>query len=60
MLASCAPRLFAMIASNLLFVVDRSSFDKTSVVSRNCGIAFGETKLPKSIVSNPTFNNELI
>ena len=50
----------AIIANNLLCVLDKSNLDKTAAVSRICGIAFGETKLPKSMVSKPTFSKELI
>src|SRR5271154_2787180 len=53
-------KLLAIIASN--FVVDLSTCKpfNTSFVSAICGITFAETKLPKSIVSNPTCNNALM
>jgi hypothetical protein len=41
-------------------VCDKSSAAKTSAVSCICGMALGETKLPKSIVSNPTRNSDCI
>src|SRR5690606_42055007 len=54
--ASSAPRTLATMANSLVFVEDRSNFESTSAVSFICGIAFGDTKLPKSKVWNPQFN----
>src|ERR1700712_1188517 len=48
------------MASNLLLVDERSNCFNTEAVSCICGIAFGETKLPKSMVSKPMFNRELM
>ena len=58
--ASRAPLTLATMANNLLLVLDRFNCFSTSAVSTIWGMALGETKLPKSIVSKPTFNNELM
>src|SRR5262249_10854675 len=48
------------MASSLLALPDTSNFSTTCAVSLICGIALGDTKLPKSMVSNPTFKSRLM
>ena len=42
-----------------LFELSKFNLGINNAVSANCGIADGETKLPKSRVSNPIDNSEL-
>ena len=58
--ASFAPLRLAIIANSFDVVSVKSNLLRTCAVSRICGMAFGETKLPKSTVSNPHLRMEFI
>lgn len=58
--ASSAPRWLATMASSLVCVLERSSCSSTCTVSAIWGMALGDTKLPKSRVSKPTWSRELM